>query len=159
MRTVYPLLTLLSMVIVAAGPVPRHAMNDARTEVAVPTRLLTRTESVTEPVPALPPTPTSEENSAGEAQRSADEKSAEHKKAADAMESMHAARLEAEALVSQEAAKKMEEEHVAKAEAADKAHQEAAAKMEQEHAAKAEAEAKAHQEGINNVYINSWTSH
>jgi hypothetical protein len=85
MKTIYPIVALLSAAIVAAGPVPRvpniytrsnnlaHASNQPRTEPAVPG-------------PAL----------------AAAQADAEHKKAADLMEAMHVAKAEAEAKASQD---------------------------------------------------------
>lgn len=73
MKTIYPLLTLLSATIVAAGPVPRHAILVARTELGAPTRLLARTEHVMEPAPAPAPAPEAVDAEA-EKQKQADEK-------------------------------------------------------------------------------------
>ena len=115
MKTIYPLLTLLSAAAVAAGPLPRNAKLAARINIDVPSRVVARTEHMGEaaPAPAVDPA----------------------KAAADAMESMHVAEAEAKDKAHQEAAAKMEAEHQAKAEAEEKAHQESAAAMEAMHVA------------------------
>lgn len=55
MKVIYPLLSLLSAAVVAAGPLPQHATLPARSNVDVPSQLLARTDDVFEPGPAPAP--------------------------------------------------------------------------------------------------------
>jgi hypothetical protein len=88
MKTVYPLVALLSAALVAAGPIPRANNLDSRTNDLVHTVNQVRTDHVGEPAPAPAPAPVDE-----------------HKKAADAMEAEHVAKAEAEAKAHQEGMK------------------------------------------------------
>jgi hypothetical protein len=102
MKTIYPLVALLSAALVVAGPIPKvdnldtrsddliHISNQARTEAAP----ALPAASPTEAMPAVPMA-----DPAAEKQRLADE---EAKKAADAMEAMHVAKAEADAKAHQE---------------------------------------------------------
>lgn len=49
MKTIYPLLGLLSATFIAAGPLPRNARLEARINIDLPSRLLTRTQPPVEP--------------------------------------------------------------------------------------------------------------
>jgi membrane protein involved in colicin uptake len=149
MKTIYPLVALLSAALVAAGPIPKVDNIDTRSDDLIHIPNQARTEAATAPVAAppaeaMPAAPMADP--AAEKQRLADE---EAKKAADAMEAMHVAKAEAEAKAHQDgkvlppfmgtvcwhdlAAKKAEQDHVSKLEAEAKAHQEAAKAMEQMH--------------------------
>lgn len=70
MKTIYPLVALLSAASVAAGPLPQFRRLDTRTSVQA------RTEHLGEaaPVPAPAPAPMPEAAQAADAQRLADEK-------------------------------------------------------------------------------------
>lgn len=70
MKNIYPLLTLLSAAVVAAGPVPRYAV---RSNTVATARLHARTEHVVAPVAVHPPMPEAV-NAEAEKQRLADEK-------------------------------------------------------------------------------------
>jgi hypothetical protein len=65
MKTVYPLLALLSAVLVAAGPVPIHG--DIRSA-----RLSVRTEHLVEPAPVAAPDAAAEQKKAEEEKVAAD---------------------------------------------------------------------------------------
>jgi hypothetical protein len=90
MKTIYPLVALLSAALVAAGPIPRADNIDTRIDDLVHTANQPRTEPVAEPAPAQAPAPAGDEA----------------KKAADAMEAEHVAKAEAEAKAHQEGMKK-----------------------------------------------------
>lgn len=94
MKTVYPLVALLSAALVAAGPIPRANNLDSRTNDLVHTANQARTDHVGEPAPAPAPAPAPVPAAEDE-----------HKKAADAMEAEHVAKAEAEAKAHQEGMK------------------------------------------------------
>jgi hypothetical protein len=123
MKTIYPLVALLSAAIVAAGPIPKADISETRSNDLIHAPQRARTEAapapappvghVAAPAPAPPaghvaaapaPAPPAEHVAAppapdAEAQRLKDE---EAKKAADAMEAEHVAKAEAEAKAHQE---------------------------------------------------------
>jgi flagellar biosynthesis/type III secretory pathway protein FliH len=94
MKTIYPLVALLSAALVAAGPSPRTDNLDARSNDLIHARTEPAPAPAAEPMPAP-----SAADAEAEKQRLADE---EAKKAADAMEAMHVAKAEAEAKAHQE---------------------------------------------------------
>jgi hypothetical protein len=96
MKTVYPLVALLSAALVAAGPIPRANNLDSRTNDLVHTANQARTDHVGEPAPAPAAAPAPAPVPAAED---------EHKKVADAMEAEHVAKAEAEAKAHQEGMK------------------------------------------------------
>lgn len=55
MKTIYPLLGLISATFIAAGPVPRNARLEARIDIDLPSKLLTRTQASVEPAPGNGP--------------------------------------------------------------------------------------------------------
>jgi flagellar biosynthesis/type III secretory pathway protein FliH len=99
MKSIYPLVVLLSAVIVTAGPVPRFQNLSTRTNDLVHPPNQARTEPIAAPAPVPSPEPVS---APPPALAQAD---AEHKKAADLMEAEHVAKAEAEAKASQEGKK------------------------------------------------------
>jgi flagellar biosynthesis/type III secretory pathway protein FliH len=99
MKTIYPLVALLSAAIVAAGPVPRVHNLDTRTNDLARNTNQARTEPIAEPAPAPSPEPVPAPLPASA------QADAEHKKAADLMEAEHVAKAEAEAKASQEGRK------------------------------------------------------
>jgi hypothetical protein len=86
MKTIYPLVALLSAASVAAGPLPRFRL-DSRSNDIVRTSIHARTDHVVEPAPAPAP---------------AAAPPAMDKAAADKMEAEHVAKAEAEAKAHQE---------------------------------------------------------
>jgi hypothetical protein len=96
MKTIYPLVALLSAAIVAAGPIPRADNLETRSNELIHASNRARTEAAPAPAHVAEPMPADAE---AEKQRLADE---EAKKAADAMEAEHVAKAEAEAKAHQE---------------------------------------------------------
>jgi hypothetical protein len=81
MKTIYPLVALLSAALVAAGPIPKSDNLDTRSNDLGHTANQPRTEHVAEPAPAAAPAPAPAEDAA--------------KIAADAMEAEHVAKAQA----------------------------------------------------------------
>jgi hypothetical protein len=92
MKTIYPLVALLSAASVAAGPLPRFRL-DTRSNDIVRTSIYARTDHLVEPAPALVPAP---------APAPAPAPPAMDKATADKMEAEHVAKAEAEAKAHQE---------------------------------------------------------
>jgi hypothetical protein len=81
MKTIYPLVALLSAALVSAGPIPRSDNIDIRSDDLVHTANQPRTEPVAAPPPAAMPEPAPSADAA--------------KIAADAMEAEHVAKAQA----------------------------------------------------------------